>query len=446
MNPPQPENAGISPTRECTVHGRSLQGESHPFTDTFQPLAPVAAIYLHTPFCFHKCHYCDFYSLVDDPDHDRQSAFMAALCREIAHVGQITTVTPQTIFIGGGTPTLLRPSLWQNLLQALHAACSLDRLTEFTVEANPETVDLSLMQLLRDGGVNRVSIGAQSFDEVLLKMLERWHEPASVARAVRTVRQAGIDNINLDLIFAIPGQTLAMLQADLDRALTLEPTHLSCYSLIFEPNTAMTQRLKMGQVQRVDESLERDMYALVMDKLQAAGFEHYEVSNWARKGPGAEGQRPREVAKSETNGRSHPLGHWPSAFGPSSPACLHNLLYWTDANWLGLGPSAASHVDGHRWKNEPHLGRYIEQAPLAPTMEHERLPPDQRIGEQFMLALRLRQGASLAWIDANLPEDDPRHGVIDELIALGLLERTSTHLRLTRQGLFVADSVIAKLL
>lgn len=377
-------------------------------------------LYIHIPFCFHKCHYCDFYSLVETAS-DRQEAFTDRLIAELSLRARQVDLRPSTLFVGGGTPTLLRPELWRRLLAALRDVGVLETVSEFTVEANPETVTAELVELLLAGGVNRVSLGAQSFHPDLLKMLERWHEPASVARAVETLRCAGLTNFNLDLIFAIPGQSLELLRADLDAALALGPAHLSCYGLTYEPNTAMTQRLKMGKVTPAEEELERQMYALVMDQLDAAGFEHYEVSNWARRAPG----------------QSRP---------PSPRRCSHNLIYWTNRNWLGLGPAAASHMDGRRWKNEPHLGRYLDQNPEPPTTEHEELPPARRVGEEIMLRLRLREGAEHAWLENNLAADDPRRATMTELVAMGMLERTNSHLRLTRRGLFVADAVIGKLL
>ena len=299
----------------------------------------------------------------------------------------------------------------------------LDHVGEFTVEANPETVSPDLMRRLVAGGVNRVSIGAQSFNPALLKTLERWHDPASVARAVATVRDAGIDNVNLDLIFAIPDQTPTMLDADLDRLLELEPDHVSCYSLIFEPDTALTTKLAREKSRALDEDLERAMYERVIDRLAAAGFEHYEVSNWAR------GKLETRNSKLEWGNR-----------------CAHNLAYWTNRNWLGLGPAAASHVNGRRWKNQPHLLRYISESPRPPTMDHEQLDADASRGEQLMLRLRLLEGAPLNWLNALLPPDDPRRATIEELTDIGMLERTATHLRLTRRGLFVADTVLGKLL
>lgn len=408
--------------------------------------ARIDALYLHLPFCFHKCHYCDFYSVVDTPAPrpgpsadaaspapaagvDRQPAFTRALVAELdaaCDAAPPPGLRPRTVFAGGGTPTFLRPALWDVLLAALHRHGTLDHAAEFTVEANPETVTPDLMRRLADGGVNRVSIGAQSFQKASLDALERWHRPESVARAVNACRDAGIDNLSLDLIFAIPGQTLAMLDDDLDRLLELEPTHLSTYGLTYEPQTPLTARLRVGRVTPIDEDTERAMYARVLERLEGAGFAHYEVSNWARDTPD---DRYR---------------------------CAHNLAYWTNANWRGLGPGAASHVNGHRWRNAPNLTRYLAHwdvgdtaAPPSgppPTEDHERLAPEHRVGERLMLGLRLSDGIEHAWIKAHVPADHRRATAIEELVLIGMLERTATHLRLTRRGLFVADSVVAKLL
>ena len=392
----------------------------------------IDALYLHIPFCFHKCHYCDFYSLAESTT-DRHVTFVDALSAEFGHWAQCISLRPRSIFFGGGTPTLLSVEAWNRLLRRLDDTAALAAASEITVEANPETVTTSLMQTLAAHGVNRVSIGAQSFVPSLLHQLERRHDPASVPRAADIVRGAGITNLNLDLIFAIPGQTLKQLDADLERALALEPQHLSCYSLIYEPGTPLEVKLRQGRIARVDEALERQMYAHVMQRLDAAGFEHYEISNWARRGA-------REPA---SGGGSQGAG--PPVATASPYRCLHHLLYWHNANWLGFGPSAASHVNGRRWKNEAHLGRYLAGSPDPAKCEQERLPPPRRRGEQIMLALRLREGISRAWWDAHLPAEDPRHETARHLIQLGMLEETGTHLRLTEDGLFVADSVIAQL-
>ncbi|GAB4197789.1 MAG: radical SAM family heme chaperone HemW [Phycisphaeraceae bacterium] len=391
----------------------------------------VHALYLHVPFCFHKCHYCDFFSLVEPKGRpDRQTAFTRALIAELEHAKAHYRLDPQTLFIGGGTPTLLRTTLWMDLLSAIRRLGILDTVREFTVEANPETVTPELAHVLAEGGVNRVSMGAQSFNPQHLKTLERWHDPDTVPRAVACLREAGINNLNLDLIFAIPGQSLDDLDRDLNHALALDPTHLSCYSLIFEPNTPLTQKMKLGRISPVGEELERIMYERVMDRLDEAGYEHYEISNWAKRVSG--------IASPQMDAINPPT--------QPDTRCLHNLAYWHNRNWLGLGPSAASHINGKRWKNEPHLGRYIDHAPTPPTCDHEHLPERQRLGEQIMLGLRLRQGLPKSWVHEHIQIDDPRHAVIRELIDLGMLEYTPTHLRLSRQGLFLADSVIAKLL
>ena len=439
-------------------------------------LVPPAAVYLHLPFCFHKCHYCDLYSVVDDPrpaapvgpppgpdsgsppgphparpdrvdvaepppplpppaPRDRQPAFTRAIIAELDTAARRlraagTPPRPSTVFAGGGTPTFLRPNLWARLLDTLHAGGWLDDATEFTVEANPETVTEPLMQQLADGGVNRVSIGAQSFSPSSLAALERWHRPESVARAVTACRAAGIDNLSLDLIFAVPGQTLAMLDNDLDRLLELKPDHLSTYGLTYEPQTPLAARLRVGRVTPVGEDLERAMYERVLERLAAAGFAHYEVSNWARVDPA----------------------------GRRDFRCRHNLTYWNNGDWLGFGPGAASHAAGVRWRNRPNLDAYTAWwgtdantpprpgTPGPPLEDVERLDADDRVGERFMLGLRLREGLDEAWIDAHVPPTHRRAAALEELTGLGLLESRGRRRRLTPRGLMVADSVIAKLL
>ena len=384
------------------------------------------------PFCFHKCHYCDFYSIVDGPADDarthrpaREAAFVDRLIAELKTRAAKVDLRPRTVFVGGGTPTLLAADLWRELLRELEQLGVRERLVEWTVEANPETVTPELADVLVQGGVNRVSLGAQSFQPALLKTLERWHAPANVARAVQVLHSAGIANCNLDLIFAIPGQTPRMLDDDIDAALALSPEHLSCYSLIFEPNTALHQRQQLGKIAPVDEDLETAMYEQVIDRLGSAGFEHYEVSNWAR---------------------------WPqdqldrSADVTSPRRCLHNELYWRNENWLGVGPAVASHINGHRWKNEAHLGRYLAHQGEPPTTDHECLSPQRSVGEQLMLRLRLREGVEIAWLQQHVPEHDARHAEIASLIDQGFVERTATHVRMKQKGLFVADAILARLL
>jgi len=375
------------------------------------PAGSVATgLYVHAPFCVHKCGYCDFYSVTDQ--RDRQAAWADAVIDELdAMLGRVD-LTPETIYVGGGTPTLLSAAVWQSLLDRLADRLDLAAAVEFTVEANPETVTAELLDTLVAGGVDRVSVGCQSFQPGLLATLERAHDPASVRAAVALARAAGIDNVSLDHIYAIPGETLEQLHADLDALLDLRPDHLSCYSLIFEPGTALTARRDLGRVDALDNDLEADMYRRVIDRLDVAGYDHYEVSNWARP------------------------GH----------ACRHNLAYWTDRNWLGVGPSAASHVAGLRWKNQPHLGRYLASPGNPPVVDVERLDPDAAIGETLMLRLRLRDGVTIGWLDERVPTGTARRETIDRYALAGLFEHDDARLRLSPRGLMVADTLLAELL
>jgi oxygen-independent coproporphyrinogen-3 oxidase len=370
-------------------------------------------LYIHIPFCFHKCHYCDFYSIVDRAD--RQGRFIHRLIAELEAARVYITGPIETVFIGGGTPTLLAPYLWRSLLEALRSRIPMTDDLEFTVEANPETVTDELIRILRSGGVNRLSIGAQSFDRMHLRTLERWHDPENVARSVDAARCGGIDNVSLDLIFGIPGQTLNDWQADLDAALELAPDHLSAYGLMYEPNTPMTARLRAGRITRVDDEVEAAMYEATLDRLDAAGFEHYEISNWARPGR----------------------------------RCRHNLLYWRNEQWWPLGPSASGHAGGWRWKNRPRLAEYLDSGPLPPIVDAERLDADGRIGEELMLGLRLTDGISTDRLDALLgagARGRSRRSAVDRFIAAGLLVRSGDVVRLSRRGLLLADTVLAELL
>lgn len=375
----------------------------------------INALYLHIPFCFHKCHYCDFYSIVDD--HNRQADFTTRLCNEIAHVSNLyhksqkqNLLKINTIFVGGGTPTLLKPEHWSQLLKTLNQSFDLSNCLEFTIEANPETVTAELAQPLHDGGVNRISIGAQTFNSDHLKTLERWHDPQNVHKSIQLLRQAGINNINLDLIFGIPNQSLDEWETDLNTALDLTVDHLSCYSLMYEPNTPLTKKKELGRINPIDEDIEAEMYELTITKLAHAGLAQYEVSNYAR--PGRE--------------------------------CKHNLAYWENHNWLAFGPSASGHIEGTRYKNAPLLTKYLESLGTAPLTEIERLSPDERIGEALMLHLRLNQGVPLTWIQEHV--DPKRQSMIDQLVIDCLLERTDTHLKLTSRGLMIADSVLSELI
>ena len=386
----------------------------------------VRSLYLHVPFCFHKCHYCDFYSLVDT--RDRQEPFLERLIRELRALAPLARGEPlRTIFVGGGTPTLLRVDLWERLLGELEGRFDLGDIRagsgECTVECNPETATAELFGLLRRGGVNRLSMGAQSFDPRHLKTLERWHDPASVERAVGLARDAGFERLSLDLIFAIPGQTMADWERDLDRALGLGVTHLSCYALTYEPNTAMTARLERGEFAPSDEDLEADMYERMVERCREAGLERYEVSNFAA--PGRE--------------------------------CRHNVAYWHQDSWLAAGPSASAHLldpagGSWRWKNVPRLDDYLgkDDRGHPPVVDLEAPDAARLAGERIMSGLRVREGVDLAAVAG----EHGRHGrgtpgeMLERLmvearphVERGHAELHGSRLMLTDSGFLFADGI-----
>jgi len=366
---------------------------------------PVGALYIHVPFCFHKCHYCDFYSFVDS--QDRQGPFVDCLIRELGLLhGYAGGASLQTIFVGGGTPSLLRPDLWERLLESMRGLFPLAPGGEFTVECNPETVTPELMAILAGGGVNRVSMGAQSFEMRHLKTLERWHDPTVVEKALRIVAEAGIARRSLDLIYAIPGQSLDEWESDLRTALSLAGgigsddggiEHLSCYALTYEPNTAMTKRLGRGEFQPAPEELEVRMYERTVEILHEHGLQRYEVSNFAR--PGA--------------------------------ACRHNMAYWRQDPWFAAGPSASAHIAAHRWKNVPRLTEWMDgverSGGYSPVVDLELPDPARALSERLMTGLRLSEG-----IDG--------HEVLSKAETLGFRGALQSRVDLQmKQGMLISD-------
>lgn len=400
--------------------GLFLRPESPP--NTPQPPTQAAALYIHIPFCFHKCHYCDFYSIVDR--HDRQSVFLDRLTRELEAVAPLATRPLTSIFVGGGTPTLLRTDLWQSLLTTIHRLFDLSAPApaglEFTVECNPETASPELFSVLAAGGVNRLSFGAQSFNTKHLKTLERWHDPESVGRAVELAKQAGIDRRSIDLIFSVPGQTLDEWASDLNIAMSMPIEHMSCYALTYEPRTAMTARLKRGDFQATPDDLVADMYEYTVATLAAKGLHRYEVSNFAI--PGAES--------------------------------AHNLVYWRNQSWLAVGPSAAGHLAGHRWKNIARLESYLDfdDAGFSAVQDHE--PPDLKrdTADRIMMGIRIAEGLdttdlldrakAVAGDDAIARLTTAANFAVDQ----GWLDTSAGRWRLTDAGFLFADRVASDLM
>ena len=375
--------------------------------------ASFRGAYFHVPFCRHKCHYCDFYSFVDT--ESRELAYVERLEEELQDALEFLTVPIETVFVGGGTPTMLGADLLGRMLSSIRRTLPISSNAEWSVEANPETVNEAVADALAQSGVRRVSLGAQSFNPKLLKALERDHDPASVERAVGLLRRAGIPQVNLDLIFAIPGSTIADWEADLLRALSIGPDHLSAYGLVYEPNTPLTVKLRKGAVTRLPEDEEAEQYEFVVEKLAKSGYERYEISNWSLPGM----------------------------------ACRHNILYWENADWWAFGPSAAAHGNGVRWRNIPRLATWLENRPSAPVEEIECLGADANAGESFMLGLRLMKGMPLERVEMLLScgENAPRRRrSIETFTKDGLLEQVDGHLRLSARGFMIADTVLSALI
>jgi oxygen-independent coproporphyrinogen-3 oxidase len=381
----------------------------------------IPGLYVHVPFCTTKCGYCDFYSVPLRRGDVCQ--VVQAMIREAELRAPSVDIGPHTVMLGGGTPSVLTDPELQGLLTAIQRHFPTDRLREFTVEANPATLGADRARLLRELGADRISIGAQSFEPRELAALERDHAPTTIRQAFRNARGAGFQRLNLDLIFGIPGQTLASWLDTLRLALDLEPDHLSCYGLSYEPGTSLAARRDAGDVQSCDEQLEADMFCAAIDTLTAAGFEHYEISNYAR--PGQE--------------------------------CLHNLTYWHNGPHIGIGPSAASYLHGERTRNVPDVDRYVELMERAgdATDQRERLDALARAGETAMLRLRMTRGIDVADFQ-HRTGFDPRVlfcTPIQHFRSLGLLECVTItgeagypaeHIRLTREGLLKANVVMAE--
>jgi oxygen-independent coproporphyrinogen-3 oxidase len=370
------------------------------------------AVYIHVPFCAHKCGYCDFASLAGF-DHlaDR---YLDALEREI---GDALTIpqTVDTIFIGGGTPTRLDASQLHRLVTMIDHWFPLSKGGEWTVEANPGTLDAEKVEVLARGGVNRVSLGAQSFQPALLRALERNHAPEEVERAVELIRPR-VPRWSLDLIFGVPGSTLEDCVADLDRAIALGPSHVSCYGLVYEKGTSLWKQWQAGQVQPVEENVEREMYERVIDTFETSGLRMYEISNFAR--PGHESR--------------------------------HNLVYWANDAYFGFGLGAARYVGGVRSVNTREMPAYLRrieagESAIGPS---ERLSPEERARETAVLMLRrivqgIERGDFLLRTGCDLDElvgDEVRR-----FVARGLLEDDGRRVRLTREGRFLADEVLCAL-
>ena len=360
---------------------------------------PVRHLYFHLPFCPKLCPYCSFY--VETGGENKTHRFLDALLLEVGNAAP--HVQPRTIYFGGGTPSALTTDQLGYLLDGLRQRLDLSQLKEWTLEANPATVRPEKARLLRELGVTRISLGVQSWDDTLLRTLGRVHDAAQAQRTYELLRAAGFENINIDLMFGVPGQTLEQWRAMLARTIALSPEHVSTYCLTYEEDTAYFHKLQRGEyVQNVENDIA--FFETTMDSLTTAGFAQYEISNYAQSG--------RESA--------------------------HNQAYWYGADYLGFGPSAFSTRHARRWQNIPDTAEYTRRilACESVTTFHEELSPGVRRGEVIAFAFRTGRGVRAT-------ELAPFARELEEFRDLGFIEDSGDHVVLTRRGKLMADSVAA---
>ena len=372
---------------------------------------PPRSAYIHVPFCHYRCGYCDF-AIITGRD-DLIGPFLTALATELSWLGEARPV--DTLYFGGGTPSYLDASRLAELCDTVLRWHPLDAGHEWTVEANPESLTEDRVRVLAELGVTRLSLGMQSLDDAKLRVLERLHRRDDVERSISLARAAGF-SVSIDLIFAAPGETLDAWRRELREALALEPDHISTYGLTWEAGTAFTRRRSAGELRSVDEELERSMYAEAIDTLTAEGFEHYEVSNFARPG-----RRSR-----------------------------HNEVYWAGAEYYAAGPGAARYVGGVRETNHRSTTTYLKRvlAGQSPVADREQLDDEGRARELLVLGLRRLEGVERERFAAvaGFQLDELAGAAIARFVELGLLSDDGSRVKLTREGLFVSDALWPELL
>jgi oxygen-independent coproporphyrinogen-3 oxidase len=383
----------------------------------------ISSLYIHVPFCAAKCEYCAFYS--EAANGELTNRYVAALVRELEIVAP--ELKPKTVFFGGGTPSLLNLAQWKTILSAMERLNLLGA-EEFTIESNPATVSTDKCKLLRDYGVNRISMGVQSLDENLLDRLGRVHSRAMVFKSYDILRKAGFVNVNLDLMFAIPTQTMDIWRATLREAIAMQSEHLSSYEVIYEDDTPLFHQLQAGEF-AVDEELACAMFDELIAHATDAGFRQYEIANFGKQ---SKVQSPRSNAAAATT------------LDTPAFACKHNLNYWRGGQFHGLGPSATGYVAGVRTKNWSNTQLYCEQLEKGKRAieSREELSPLRRAGETAAFGLRMNAGCNFAEFQQTTGFDlrGEWAGAMDELAAKGWGERTAENFRLTPRGLRFADA------
>ena len=370
--------------------------------------AKPSSAYVHIPFCTQICYYCDFSKVFIK--NQPVDAYLEHLIQETRsyEIGKL-----RTLYIGGGTPTALSAQQLAYLLTELPKVMDLSEVEEFTIEANPGDLDPDKIAVLKESQVNRVSLGVQTFDNKMLKKIGRSHQEQDIYDNIRHLKQAGFDNISIDLIYALPGQTMDQVKENVAKAIDLDIPHMSLYSLILENQTVFMNRMRRGKLPLPKEELEAEMFEYIIEELEKAGFEHYEISNFSK--PGFESR--------------------------------HNLVYWDNAEYYGLGAGASGYGDGIRYKNHGPIRHYLEAVEAGKArITEEHLTLEEKMEEELFLGLRKKTGVSKARFEEKFGISfDQRYGqVVASLTEQGLLVPDDKQVRMTKRGLFLGDTVAEK--
>lgn len=396
-----------------------MQKNSHKSNSIIQALSSLSpkstfGIYIHVPFCQKKCGYCDFYSITD---FSSENNFINALLKEIKFYAENIPVKLQvdSIFIGGGTPSILKIENLHKITSTLHNLFTISPNAEWTIEANPGTVDSRKLISYKMQGINRISLGVQSFSPEELEFLGRIHSAAEAEESINLAKKIGFSNISLDLMCAFPGQTINSFRSSLKKALSLDINHLSCYTLIPEENTSFYDKYQKGELQFLDENSELEFYYFTADFLEKNNFTRYEVSNYYRNG-----EKP----------------------------CIHNLKYWNLEPYLGFGPSAHSYISPYRFSNVKDLKQYINDwaQNKPPVSLFEKLTTETEIFEYIFLKLRMVKGIPLVEFHEKFKKDfnDIYRNKIEKLINNDMAEINNEHFRLTEKGFALADEIASE--
>ncbi|MFP9085364.1 radical SAM family heme chaperone HemW [Streptococcus equi] len=368
---------------------------------------PTSA-YVHIPFCTQICYYCDFSKVFIK--NQPVDAYLEALIKEFESY-QISSL--KTLYIGGGTPTAITAKQLDYLLSHLQQHLQLDQLEEFTIEANPGDLTEDKIAVLRQSAVNRISLGVQTFNDKQLKQIGRSHTEAQIYATIASLKEAGFQNISIDLIYALPGQTIQQVKENVAKALALDIPHLSLYSLILEHHTVFMNKMRRGKLQLPTEDLEAEMFEYIISEMEANGFEHYEISNFTK--PGFESR--------------------------------HNLMYWNNDEYFGCGAGASGYLDGIRYRNRIPIQHYLKAvADGNARLSEEVLTKEEMMEEELFLGLRKKSGVSVSRFQEKFGLSfESRYGpVVRELQSQGLLVEDKDFIRMTKKGLFLGDSVAEK--